>query len=227
MDNTNPMHWTLISVHVPKTAGTSFRQALQRAYGNGLRLDNDDRPMSHPRWQRRAGALRDSLSNAGRSLPEACVHGHFLALKYACVRQARFAVWMRDPVQRMVSRYFHYVRHCQNEPHHLRWGLAPGLSLEEFVRLPQYWNTASEYLWGFPRRRLDFVGIVEQYDTEIERFARHFDLEGKWDGDRANRNPARKSSGYELDPALERLIRRCNAEDQALYDWACERRSSF
>lgn len=218
-------HWTLVSVHVPKTAGTSFRQGLQRAFGEGLRLDNDDRPLAHPRWQRRADALRQACVHAGQGLPEACIHGHFLPLKYALARRVRFAVWLRDPVQRVLSRYHHYRRHGQDEPHHARFGLLPGLTLEQFARLPQYQDTCAEYLWCFPLRRFDFVGIVEQYEAEVARFARCFGLEPEPVAERANRNPERAGQGYEVEPALERLIRRCNPRDVALYEVAREARA--
>lgn len=214
--------WTLVSVHLPKTAGTSFAEALQRVHGDGLRLDNADRPLAHARGERRLSALRQACAMAGQVLPDACVHGHFLPLKYALARRTRFCVWLRDPVQRVVSRYHHYRRHGANEPHHRRWGLLPGLTLEQFVVLPQYRNTYAEYLWAFPLRRFDFVGIVECYAQDMARFAACFDLDpGQLQGARANRNPERASEGgYALEPAQERLIRRCNARDLALYERA-------
>ena len=44
---------------------------------------------------------------------------------------------------------------------------------------------------------------------------------GQLQGARANRNPERASEGgYALEPAQERLIRRCNARDLALYERA-------
>lgn len=216
---------TLVSVHIPKTAGTSFAEALQRLYGDGLRIDNADRPLAHSRGERRLAALRHACATAGRALPEGCVHGHFLPLKYALARRVRFCVWLRDPVQRVVSRYHHYRRHGEDEPHHLRWGLVPGLSLEQFVRLPQYRNTYAEYLWGFPLRRFDFVGVVERHDREIARFARLFGFAperatGPW----ANRNPERDQAlGYALEPSLEQLIRCLNRRDIALYEAALQR----
>ncbi|WP_024868640.1 sulfotransferase family 2 domain-containing protein [Pseudoxanthomonas suwonensis] len=215
--------WTLVSVHVPKTAGTSFRLELQRAFGDGLRLDNADRPLAHPRWQRRADALRQACLHAGRGLPEACIHGHFLPLKYALARRVRFAVWLRDPVQRVISRYHHYLRHGRDERHHERFGLVPGLTLEQFVRLPQYQDTCAEYLWGFPLERFDFVGIVERYHSDVVRFAECFDLQLEPSTQRANYNPERDGSRYEVEPGLERLIRRCNPRDVALYERACRR----
>ena len=66
------------------------------------------------------------------------------------------------------------------------------------------------------------MGIVECYAQDMARFAACFDLDpGQLQGARANRNPERASEGgYALEPAQERLIRRCNARDLALYERA-------
>jgi hypothetical protein len=222
-----PRDWSLISVHLPKTAGTSFAEVLRRGFGDALRVDNQDRPLSHSRTGRRLAAVAHACQHAGSTVPFACVHGHFLPVKYALARRTRFCIWLRDPIQRVVSRYHHYLRHGQNEPQHLRWGLVPGLSLEQFAALPQYHNTYAEYLWCFPLARFDFVGVVEHYEEDIARFVTRFELPLALDtGVRTNFNPERDAARrYELEPAQERLLRRFNARDLALYEQAMRLRS--
>lgn len=214
--------WTLVSVHIPKTGGTSFSEVLRKGFGSGLLVDNGDRPLAHSRLDRRFAALAGSCRHAGKLVPYSCVHGHFLPVKYALARRVRFCIWLRDPVQRVVSRYYHYQRHGHNESQHLRWGLMPGLSLEEFVRLPQYHNSYSEYLWGFSLRRFEFIGVMERYQHEIARFTQIFDLDSEQQV-RTNFNPNKAAGeGYQLDSALERLIRRNNSRDVAIYEHALE-----
>lgn len=215
---------TLVAVHVPKSAGTSVREALASHFGARLRLDNGDRPMAHARWERRLHALRAGWHLRGEQLPHACVYGHFLPLKYAWIRNARYCVWMRDPVQRVVSRYHHYRRHADEEPQHRRWGLVPGLTLEQFVRLPHYRNTCAEYLWRFPLERFDFVGIVERFGEDWGRFGRMAGLAAEL-AIRANANPDRGGDAYRLDAKTAGLIRDMNRRDMALYEraWALRR----
>ncbi len=210
---------TLVVVHVPKTAGTSLRLVLERAFGDGLRKDYDDRPLQHSRWARRARAVRAALAQAGRPLDVPCVYGHFLACKYALARRTDFAIWLRDPVQRVISRYHHYLRAvAAGETAHARWGLVPGLTLEQFARLPQYRDTCAEYLWLFPLQRFAFVGLVETFDADLARFAARFGLSLSGADVRVNANPDRAGERYEVDPAAERLIRRMNPRDVALYE---------
>lgn len=217
---------SLASVHLPKTAGTSFLAALRRLHGTALLLDNRDRPLAHGRWARRTHALRMALACAGKDLPAACVHGHFLPIKYGLARGTRFCTWLRDPVQRVVSRYHHYVRNGEGEAHHARWGLVPGLSLEAFVRLPQYQDTYAEYFWMFRLDRFDFIGIVENYESDALRFCDRFGFPRDAMTDEIrNRNPSRQGDAYQVEPRIERLIRACNPRDLAIYERALELRA--
>ena len=76
----------LISVHFPKTAGSSFLVALESYFGQGLLQDYADRPINRTALRRNAQAVYAGLRNAvARTGMEkvACIHGHFLPLKYA------------------------------------------------------------------------------------------------------------------------------------------------
>lgn len=208
---------TLVAVHLPKTAGTSLRVALEAAYGAGMALDYGDNPLQHGRLARRGLALARSLHWAGRRLPHACVYGHFLPVKYALARGTVFSIWLRDPVQRVVSRYHHYLRACAaGETVHARWGLVPGLSLEDFVRLPHYQNTLSEYLWGFPIRRFSFVGQVEAWKRDSERLFAMLGLPVPALAEE-NRNPDRPGEAYPVSARERALIESANASDMRLH----------
>lgn len=213
-----PTEFTLVMPHIPKTAGTSLRQWLEGIYGDQLLPDYHDQPLLHARWQRRAQAALHGVRHAGQRLPAGCIYGHFLPVKYALARQTRFALWLRDPVQRVVSRYFHYQRACAaGETGHARWGLVPGLSLSEFARLPQYRNTYAEYLWGFALHRFEFVGSLEHLDRDLPRFCRRFALPAAPVLTTVNGNPDRSLGDYPISTAERALIERMNARDVRLY----------
>lgn len=224
MSASNPSY-ALAAVHVPKTAGTSFQAALREYFGQTMRLDYDDKPLSHARWPRRLHAVGHAIRIAGQSLPASCVYGHYLPLKYSSLRGVRFCTWLRDPVQRVISRYHHYRRHVNDEPQHARHGLTPGLTLEQFVRLPQYQDSYAEYFWGFPLGRFDFIGIVEHHAAELERFARVFRIDVSLVAEPLNRNPETLGQRYEVDAAIESLIRECNPRDVRIYQRALEMRA--
>ena len=53
----------LVSVHLPKTAGSSFREVLKGHFGEKMLLDYGDMPINTPREKRNAKALADAKAN--------------------------------------------------------------------------------------------------------------------------------------------------------------------
>ena len=91
----------MISLHVPKCAGQSFRDLLQNWYG--------DRFFIHYFQQNGAAPPRHSLP-AG-----ACVHGHFNRAKGMGVQAyypeaEQFITILRDPLEVAISNYFFWKR---------------------------------------------------------------------------------------------------------------------
>lgn len=92
----------LFSLHVPKTAGTSFRNDLEAWFGAGHMA-------LHYRGDQGEPPPRAQLA------PGLCVHGHFNRLRGIGVRQYypeadQFIVFLREPFDRFVStwRYLHF-----------------------------------------------------------------------------------------------------------------------
>ena len=99
----------LVSVHIPKTAGSSFRAGLQDRFGERLLLDYGDGPASGSvpaRWRRLRNAVKVRWQAESLLKEYDVVHGHFLASKYAFLgTRARLCAFFRDPVERIVSAY--------------------------------------------------------------------------------------------------------------------------
>ena len=219
----------LVSLHLPKTAGTSFAASLAAAFGDGFRADYGDLPMQTPRWARRLAAARAGLALRDQ-LPAhvSCVHGHFLPFKYRIAlgrRRVQYVTWLRDPVERVVSHYHFWRRDydgsdpaqpLRNRMLHEQW------SLERFALGPELRNVYSEYLWRFPFSRFAFVGISERYDADLARFAARY-MGGTAAVATALANPERDGPGYQLEPGLRARIARYHRADMALYGTALDR----
>lgn len=222
----------IVSLHLPKTAGTSFAQALRGAFGDACRTEYVDQPMQYPRWNRRLRALAGALA-AYRRLPPApaCVHGHFLPLKYrlATGRQpVRFITWLRDPVERIASHYHFWKRDYDgadpSQPLRNRM-LAEDWCFERFALGPEMRDLYHEYLWRFDPARFDFIGITEHYADDLERFARQFGCSCSFVS-RALVNPERGEDSYGIGGGLRARIEAHHARDVALYRWALARRDA-
>jgi hypothetical protein len=217
----------LISVHLPKTAGTSFEGALRSHFGEGLRLDYGAKPLHQSRARRRLQAIEGAIGHGRHGLGEsgiACVHGHFLPLSYRWIRCAGpriFVTWLRDPVERLASHYQHW-RRVDRPPDtdllHVRM-LEEDWSFERFALGRELRNIYSEFLWGFPLRSFAFVGISEHYAEDLDDFGRRI-LGSALAYREERRNPAADAGGYAIDSALRRRIEEFHAADLRLYEKA-------
>jgi hypothetical protein len=172
----------LISCHIPKTAGVSFATALQEAFGEQFYWDRSHEAIieatyaenrySHEavqyRWLSRY--RRPPLQGKG------CIHGHFPLRKYLSLawnRQHVFVVWLRDPLRWRISLYYYWK---QNYPHPIdkflnrifdeQW------DLERFCTEPALNNYHSRFLAWFPRYRINFIGVTENYASDLAYLSR-------------------------------------------------------
>lgn len=223
----------LVSIHIPKTAGTAVRNVLRRLYGADLFEDYTDRPLdpqsifhSDPcTWRRESDELADRLGSSHRA-----IHGHFAAMKYTSrFPQARRIVWLREPISWLISLYFFWrnLPRRANTLHHRL--LDEGLSFTEFTELPEAQNRfAQVFLRGVRLDDFDFIGLQEHFAEDFAELVRFMD----WPAVvpefiNANPDPSYRKHARALrsDPALIARLTRLNADDVALYRQAqCLRR---
>ena len=216
----------LVSVHMPKTAGLSFRASLEACFGEGFRHDYQDYPLAQPAIVRREQALdRGRAMRAADFAGVDCVHGHFLPLKYlelARTLPCTFVTWLREPVVRLVSHYYYWQRaydpaSALTSPLHRRV-MEEGWSLQRFCLAPELRNVYSEFLWGFPLQRLDFIGITEFFADDLRYFSQQL-LGNKLQAHTLNRRVATGGGAApaRLSAAARAEIEAWHAADMALY----------
>ncbi|MCF7980425.1 MAG: hypothetical protein K9K86_00465 [Pseudomonadales bacterium] len=214
----------IISVHLPKTAGSSFLMAMEEHFDDRLLKDYGDYPINHSNISRNLKAVKNCLCNGinGESLSTAdAVHGHFMPLKYLLYKaksKKQFVMWMRDPVERLASHYYYWIRNYDHESagQLRRRVVEEEWSLERFCLGPELRNFYSKFLWGFPIRKFDFIGITEHFDTEIDYFAKNI-LGASLISKEVNVNPDKKMSIYIKDQNLRDRIGEYHKTDMYLY----------
>jgi hypothetical protein len=170
----------IVSLHLPRTAGTSFARSLQWHFGNAFRRDYADWPINTPAYERNLHALDECLKNASRDFSGVeCIHGHFLPLKYlllSAAREVTFVTWMREPVERLASHYWYWLKNYDpsTAPSLHRKVVEERWSLERFCLGPELQDFYWQFLWGFSLERFDFIGLVENYADDLEFFAAEF-----------------------------------------------------
>lgn len=214
----------LISVHLPKTAGVSFRSVLAENFGDHLVLDYQDKPLNNDPWLRQQSAMQNALALANCDISEkTCIHGHFLPLKYLLMAEknpCRFVTWMRHPVERLISHYYYWHqehRPTSAFPLHKRV-IEEGWTLEDFCLSKEMRNSYSQFLWGFPLEYFDFIGITEFYENDLFDFGQRF-LHIQPQPYKLNIG-TKKPETHPLNPILYRKIEAWHARDMALYERA-------
>lgn len=157
----------LISVHVPKTAGASFRKVLATVYS--------EEGAYQPIYSKEEGV--ESIWSGG--VPSIhprtrAIHGHFPAtpMLLKAFPHARVIAWIREPVARIISYYYYWRRTPRHgNPAHDEF-LDLDLSLLDFAHHPAMRREMLQY---FERVKLDdffFVGLMERFDEDIRELAR-------------------------------------------------------
>ncbi|OUD13824.1 sulfotransferase family 2 domain-containing protein [Thioflexithrix psekupsensis] len=219
----------IISVHLPKTAGTSFAAALQQHFGEKLLHDYADSPLNTPVTERHRRAFQQALVHADSEEKKIeCIHGHFLPVKYlllADTQHINFVTWMRNPVDRVLSHYYFW----KNNPHSgvgkpLRHKMmTENWSLERFCLGPELRNVYGQFLFGFPLAYFSFIGITEHYQRDFAFFTKHY-LHAHIEAQKIN--VGQSAGHYPIADSLREEIAHHHAEDVALYQQALLQRQA-
>ncbi|MEG4166780.1 MULTISPECIES: hypothetical protein [unclassified Microcoleus] len=145
----------LISIHLPKTAGTTFgRIVLPQIYPHEQILyDNHSLPI-------------ETLIKQGKLTTKIrAIHGHFPAKKYQEYGPtAKMVIWLRNPILLLISAYYFLKSNNQvffDENH--RYVVENQLSFSDFIKQPFIDNSASKYF-------ADEIKLTDFYFVGIQEF---------------------------------------------------------
>jgi hypothetical protein len=211
----------IISLHLPKTAGSSFKASLQQHFDHKMLLDYADLPINTPPFQRNQNAMISGLQNAERNFEESeCIHGHFMPAKYLLldsIKPLTFVTWLRHPVERVVSHYYFWQRrYCPEDPPLHKRIVEEKWSLERFCLSNEMQNLYQQFLWGFPLHNFDFIGITEHYEEDFRYFAKTF-LQKNVVSYKENINENKKGN-YPISKSFRKKIESFHKSDMELYN---------
>jgi hypothetical protein len=208
MINSEPLY---VSLHIPKTGGSTFRQILKKKFGDRLQYAYDEREG----WP---------------IVPDpACIHGHGI-FKYFADAIARYAdvrwmTFLRDPLRSAISHYYNIRWYSRQNPRvtFVDRGLETWLTHTEPFRYPDPpgYNHNRFRKW-FEKRsieRYDFVGLTEQFDESLVLLYHQFGWEPLT-------YQSENVGGYgasDLPAAIVARFCELNAADYVLYDHVAKR----
>jgi len=121
----------LVSVHVPKSAGLSFQKHLDHLFGKRVFWDynHTDRPdyIPEPAPLPVLAQLRKNKTTI--------IHGHFFLSRYRHIPGLQRGMLFRDPVERLLSHYYYWLKAPDMGHPNCRKLIREGLSVVEFAEM--------------------------------------------------------------------------------------------
>lgn len=179
-------------VHIPKTAGTSFRAGLYRyiasdSFYSGIasispafadflgrrKMIHDYGSKSHfthPYIAKRTELTDEDLDKLNILINKTGsrgIVGHFSVSKYRRLfDNSQIATFVRDPVDRVISEYFHSVAH-----HNYRGELI------DFAQQKGQKNRQFKLLYGVDIETIGFLGITESYNDSMALLRKQYGVD--------------------------------------------------
>lgn len=162
----------VISVHIPKTAGTSlahvFDEGTDRAILYDYRFDYSNFLFQGEEEKE----FRQALPFVRRRFR--FIHGHFYLAKYAGVLpDAARVTCLREPVARILSQYKHTLRAANLSDWRYR-GILEGMTPVDFAKDPTVAKAQILHLGGIDPGELDFLFLNDDLDEGLELFKRRW-----------------------------------------------------
>lgn len=177
IDNTNEASTKLVQmktlpcsflfVHIPKTAGTSFRKSAEVQYRT---IGDYGKESSHTSEVVKKHCYKEqdfySLLCVFKQQNQ-IFSGHFLSQKYVGFVDPRYILsFVRDPLEQVVSHYNHSVAHLGYEG-----------EFNDFIVMPRNRNIQSRYLNALPIPLYGFIGLTASYAKSLDFININYGLE--------------------------------------------------
>jgi len=156
----------IVSIHLPKTGGSSFYEILKKVYGE-------------QKVVRYTKGKYKKVIDSGKTLEEdlgaevSVLQGHLLyndVKKIIKKNHSKVIIWMRDPIERVISNYTwweyqtrtnlnHPEKHRINEP------------FEVYITRRETQNKMYKSLKGLKLKNAYFIGFLENFEQDMTELA--------------------------------------------------------
>jgi len=211
MEDRSSIIHKFISIHIPRTGGTTFRNLLFYWYGILNVLHDETSKRYIPDIIKASPPPNATLFDI--------IHGHFHHTKYDYLGLP-MVTWVRNPIDMVASQFYSLKIHnttARSPEIHIKI-IKEEMTLIDFARYEGTRNPISKFIGGTDLDKFDFIGITEYYDESLQRF-------GKWSGmPIPNAYPIYNFRDYpEISKKERDIIGKYNKKDLIIYDEAVKR----
>lgn len=199
----------IVSIHIPKTAGTTFGLILQEKYrGRFLYIYNTniseelfcigatmDELAYNQEYEQETAVTLEQIVSIIKSKNIQCVHGHVTYRSVAAFKdyfdKVSYVTWVRDPIARALSDFHHFLRNGYEGDH------------ESLVNHTS--NRMTDFIGNDPGV-FAFIGRTENFEADVIRY-----------GILDNYTSLNMSPYHEVDQQVNDWIYDANSRDIVLY----------
>jgi hypothetical protein len=197
---------SFLCVHIPKTAGTSFRKSAEEKYPT---ISDYGKTSDHTSEIVKEHYYRNddlySLKNAFNKEKQ-IFSGHFTSQKYLDFVDARqIFSFVRDPLDQVVSHYNHSIEHLGYEG-----------DFNDFIVMAKHKNIQSRYLNALPISLYGFIGLTAQYEESLGLINNCYGLDVEFKQDNIGKVKSQTKDTLTLEQC--KIIEQHNSEDVILFN---------
>lgn len=200
----------ILFIHIPKTAGTSFRTAAKDYFGekNTFFDYSPQSPETSDLILKNIYQEKDHFSFYTNRMKHdnSFLSGHFHLSKYAYLYNAiEIVSFVRNPITQVLSHYNHHKNYYGYQK-----------DLESFIHEKRFRNLQSRLLDHMPVALIGFIGLTEEYSTSMKIFNHqyHTNLEYRY----INQKSKGSLEKDDIDDRIIEKIINLNSEDMKLYE---------
>ncbi len=196
-------------VHIPKTAGSSFRDTVEKNYKVFRDYGNDSNStfgliQKHIYEEKDFFVFKKSFLEED----EGWIAGHVSLAKYLDhIPVVNTVTFVRSPLEQVLSHYNHHVSQHNYEG-----------DIEAFLDKPFTKNFQSKFLSYLPISLIGCVGVTERYDESLDLI--NSDLQTKFSAQAINVNKTKVYTDTCLEDRLHKYFIENNKNDIAMYEEA-------
>jgi hypothetical protein len=191
----------VVSVHVPKAAGTTLRHILQANFKDKLILDYGDDPLN-PITRVNLDPARyfgdRPVFENHQKIINFAVHGHFHIGRYQSFRKAYRLTFLRDPIDILLSIYYYWKSVPKHHQPLHAYFIDQGLDIVGLARLPLVRSLMSKtYFGGIDMKSFDLVGFYDTRERDLRRLAADLDIEpmlDRWENKTSDQQGAERTA---------------------------------
>lgn len=208
----SPAKLPILFLHVPKTAGTSFKKSVRKSSRiKSLLTDYGKDNQFTTGWLNQLQHHSKNYQEIGlrlKGVDDAILTGHFHSDRYSkFFYPYQISMFVRDPTERIFSNFFHKDRRDLND-----------LNLEEYIEKKQLINLQSRILGDLPPEYFGFIGLSDRYNESLELVNDIYGLD--LISVLSNVNPDRTTEKYDVSDALRQRVLELNVKDYQLFEKA-------